>query len=51
MALLHIVGYGQTKLLGKTNGGNLGLKRSGLTEEKDPKGTKQEAKSKQKFMI
>lgn len=38
MALLLKVGYRQTRLLEKTTGGNLGLKRSRLIEKEDPEG-------------
>ena len=36
--------YRQTRLLKKTTEGNLGLERSGLTEEEDLEGIKKEAR-------
>lgn len=47
MALLRKVGCKQTKLLGKTTGGNLGPEKSGLIRKKDPKKKKKETKLEQ----
>lgn len=48
MALFRGTGYGQTKLLGKTTGGNSGPKRSGLTGEEDAEEIRKEIGPKQK---
>lgn len=49
MTLLQGVGCGQTRLSGQTSRGNVGSKRSGLTGEEDPEGTRKEARSEQKM--